>query len=148
MGRDQPQIWVGCSNAVSSGLTKKENKMKGLALYFVLAGVVSGLCGMLWGIQMSISGDHGLSPAHGHLNLLGWVSMTLFGLYYHGVPTAAESGLARVHLVVSLAGLVLIVPGIAVVLSGGTEMLAKIGSLVIVLGMLIFLGVVLRSRQS
>lgn len=122
--------------------------MKGISLYFLLAGIVSGICGMVWGIQMSATQNHDLSPAHGHLNLIGWVGMTLFAMFYHGVPAAAQTGIARIHLIVSLTGLVLIVPGIAVVLSGGTDVLAKVGSVVALVSMLLFLAVVLRTRQN
>ena len=46
-----------------------------LSAGFFLLAVISALGGMVWGIQMSASGDHSLSPAHGHLNLIGWVSL-------------------------------------------------------------------------
>ena len=36
------------------------------------------------GIFMATSQDFTLMPAHAHLNLLGWVSMALYGLYYRG----------------------------------------------------------------
>lgn len=74
--------------------------------------------------------------------------MTLFAVFYHVVPAAAQNALARIHLIVSLTGLILIVPGIAVVLSGGTDVLAKIGSVVSLASMLIFLAVALRSRKN
>jgi hypothetical protein len=35
---------------------------------------------LFWGLQMAISADHSAFPAH--LNLLGWVSLFLFGIYY------------------------------------------------------------------
>jgi len=37
---------------------------------------------MAWGIFMAASRDHSSMPAHAHLNLLGWVSLFLFGIYY------------------------------------------------------------------
>lgn len=141
-------LYEGIRATLSSSKSTKGAQMRGLALYFMLAGVVCGLCGMVWGIQMAATGNHLLSPAHGHLNLLGWVSLSLMGLYYHAVPSAAQSGLARLHLAVALAGVILIVPGIALVLSGGSAALAKIGSLVVLLSMLLFLAVILRSRGS
>ena len=36
------------------------------------------------GIAMAMRQDFTLAPAHAHLNLLGWVSMALYGLYYRG----------------------------------------------------------------
>jgi len=55
---------------------------------------------MLGGIAMSISGDHTLAPAHAHLNLVGRVTMALFGICYHPVPIAGAAGLARVHFTI------------------------------------------------
>ena len=60
--------------------------MKGLAFHFFLVAAFCAALGMVWGIQMSASQDHTLSPAHGHLNLLGWVSMGMFGVYYAVTP--------------------------------------------------------------
>ncbi|MGH6862581.1 MAG: hypothetical protein ACRECY_20245, partial [Phyllobacterium sp.] len=52
------------------------------ATIFLLVGVVMGL-------QMGISGDHSAFPAHAHLNLLGWVSSAIFGIYYALNPSKA-----------------------------------------------------------
>jgi hypothetical protein len=44
------------------------------------AAVLMVVAGMIWGIVMAISDDHRALPAHAHLNLLGWVSLFLFGI--------------------------------------------------------------------
>ncbi|MDF1855346.1 hypothetical protein [Pseudooceanicola sp.] len=121
--------------------------MKGIALIFMIASAVCALAGMIWGIQMSISGNHTLASAHAHLNLLGWVSLAIFGFYYHLVPQAAAQALAKVHLVVALAGVVMIVPGIVMAIRTTGETLAKIGSLLTIVSMLIFLVVLLTSSR-
>jgi hypothetical protein len=51
---------------------------------FVLAALCA-LAGMALGIVMGISQDFTLAPAHAHLNLLGWVTMALYGLYHRGI---------------------------------------------------------------
>lgn len=122
--------------------------MKGLSFAFMALAVLSALTGMAWGIQMSASGDHTLSPAHGHLNLLGWVSLSIFAMFYHLVPRAAEGKLAKVHFALALAGLVVIVPGIVMAISGTGEVLAKLGSVLTVASMLVFLAVVLRDGRA
>ncbi|WP_136634469.1 hypothetical protein [Pseudooceanicola onchidii] len=121
--------------------------MKGLPLILWIAAIISALIGMAWGIQMSASGDHSLSPAHAHLNLLGWVSLALFGAYYHLVPTAAQGILAKVQAGVAVLGVITIVPGIVQAVTGAGEGLAKIGSVLTILSMLLFLVVVLTSRS-
>ncbi|MBB4195402.1 hypothetical protein GGE45_006312 [Rhizobium aethiopicum] len=63
--------------------------MRDIAFIFFLAAVACVTCGMGWGIQMAISEDHMLAPAHAHLNLVGWTTLALFGLYFRLTPTAA-----------------------------------------------------------
>ncbi len=118
--------------------------MRGTGFYFLLAAVISALVGMGWGIQMSITGDHTLSPAHGHLNLIGWVTMAMFGVYYTLTPQA-DGPLARLHLGLTVLTVILIVPGITMAIRETSETLAKIGSLLALLSMLIFLYTVIRN---
>ncbi|MFT6557066.1 MAG: cbb3-type cytochrome oxidase subunit 1 [Sneathiella sp.] len=101
---------------------------------------------MLWGVQMSASADHALYPAHAHLNLLGWVSFALFGLYYHVQQKAAESVLSTVHFWMATAGLVLMIPGIVLALREIDETLVKLGSLLTVGAMLLFVFIIFRYR--
>lgn len=122
--------------------------MKSISFWFFILGVASVLIGMIWGIQMSATHDHLLSPAHAHLNLLGWVSFSIFAFYYHLVPDAAEGTLPQVHFALAVSGLVLIVPGIAMAIQGQGETLAKLGSVLSVLNMLVFAAVVVRNRNA
>ena len=118
--------------------------MKSLPTLFLATAAILALLGMLWGIQMSASHDHTLSPAHGHLNLLGFVSMSVFGVYYALTPPARDSRLAPVHFVLSTAAVLLLIPGIVLAIRGVTETLAQAGSVVAVLSMALFAFVVLR----
>ena len=120
--------------------------MKGIALNFMLLAVISVVLGMIWGIQMSASQNHTLSPAHAHLNLIGWVSMAVFAIYYHLVPVAAQGILAKIHLLLAVLGLVTIVPGIVMAVTQQGDVLAKVGSVLSLLSMLVFLAVVVTSR--
>jgi hypothetical protein len=56
---------------------------------------------------MSATQDHTLSPAHGHLNLIGFVVMTVFGTFYALSPGAAASRLAAIHYWLSLAAVLI-----------------------------------------
>ncbi len=122
--------------------------MKGIARWFMLLALISVLAGMVWGIQMSASKDHLLSPAHGHLNLLGWVSCSIFAFYYHVLPGASVGLLPRLHLAGSVLTLLLLVPGIPLAILERTEVLAQIGSLVALASMAIFAAVVLRGTPA
>lgn len=53
--------------------------------------------GVLIGAGMGASGDHTLAPAHAHVNLLGWVSMSLFAFVNHTWPATAQGRLANIH---------------------------------------------------
>jgi cbb3-type cytochrome oxidase subunit 1 len=121
--------------------------MRGVALWFFASAVIYVTLGMVFGIWMSASHDHQLSAAHGHLNLIGWVTMALFGVYYHLVPSAAESRLATLHFIVATVGVWLIVPGIALAIRQTTELLAVLGSFVTLASMLMFLFIVLRNQR-
>lgn len=64
------------------------NRFLRLAVIYVLLGVTLG-------IVMAASHNFTFRPVHAHLNLLGWASMALFGLWYRSAPAAAETRLAK-----------------------------------------------------
>jgi cbb3-type cytochrome oxidase subunit 1 len=121
--------------------------MRGISNLFMIVAVVAVTLGMIWGIEMSATQNHSMAPAHAHLNLIGWVTMALFAVYYHLVPAAGEKTLAKVHFGVATLGLVLIVPGIVMALNRSGEALAKAGSVLTLLSMLIFLWTVARNAR-
>ncbi|WP_199178473.1 heme-copper oxidase family protein [Acidimangrovimonas sediminis] len=120
--------------------------MKGLGFFFVASAAVYLTLGMLWGISMGIAHDFQMAPAHAHLNLVGGVLMAIFGLFYHVVPRAGATALARVHFWVATLGVWIFPAGIALSEATGRPAMAIVGSLVVLASMLIFLGVVMRSR--
>jgi hypothetical protein len=118
--------------------------MRDVAFVFFLAAVLCVSVGMAWGIQMAISQDHLMSGAHAHLNLVGWTTMALFGLYYRLTPQAAGTWLARLHAGTAILGVLVMVPGIALAITFGEPALASVGALLTALSMAIFLFTVLR----
>ncbi len=78
--------------------------LKCAMVYFVLA--------MLIGIYMTASGPvYPYKPIHTHFNLLGWMSMMIYGVGYHILPRFSgtplwSDRLATVHLWTSNIGLV------------------------------------------
>ncbi|MDC0737984.1 hypothetical protein N6L24_06815 [Cognatishimia sp. SS12] len=121
--------------------------MRGVALWFVGLGTVFLLLGMVWGIQMSATQNHILSPAHAHLNLVGFVLMSVFGLFYHTVPAAADKALAKLHFALSAGAVIIMIPGIVMAINQTGETLAKLGSVLAVLSGLAFLAVIVTSRS-
>jgi len=119
--------------------------MKASSLSFQ-AAVLIAIVGMVWGITMAISQDHTAMPAHAHLNLLGWVSLFLFGIFYHLHPALDGARIALAQVWVWIAGSVILTIGVAMVHTGrsGGDPLAAIGSLIVLADMLLFAWLVWR----
>lgn len=117
--------------------------MRDAAFAFLLAAALSASLGMAWGIQMGISGDHLMAPAHAHLNLVGFVTLSLFGLYHRLTPQVGAR-LAWAHAALAIPGAALMVGGMALLFSGGTEAVAIVGSLLTLGSMLLFLVILAR----
>ena len=89
-----------------------------LSRSYMLAGALYLLCGIGFGIYMSITGNHVLAPLHAHINLLGFVLMTVFGLVFHVFPAMAASILARVQFWLHQAGALTLPVMLFLLLSG------------------------------
>jgi len=113
--------------------------MKASSLSFP-AAVLMVVAGMIWGIAMAISQDHSAMPAHAHLNLLGWVSLFLFGVFYHLYPAVDRSRLALVQVGVWIVATVVLTIGVALIHTGHEvgESIAAVSSLVVLADMLLF----------
>jgi hypothetical protein len=121
--------------------------MKRLSDRFLQLGVLFALCGMALGVWMGKTGDFVLSPVHAHINLLGWVSMLLYGLFYRTIPRAAEGALPVVHFWLSLVSLLAMIPVLSMFLLGhaGYDMPLGIVSIALLLSMLLFAVIVFRA---
>jgi len=111
-----------------------------ISTWFLRFGVFFALVGMCLGIYMAASHDHTLAPVHAHINLVGWVTMFLAGLFYTVRPDCQRL-LAKIHLALAGIGLLILAPGLTGVMLGDLawgEPLAAIGSLVTLAAMLIF----------
>ncbi len=107
-------------------------EMKASTLSF-RAAVLMVIAGMIWGIVMGISQDHSTMPAHAHLNLLGWVSLFLFGIYYHLHPAVDLSRLASLQVWIWIVGTIILTIGVGLVHSGHAvgDPIAAVSSLVV-----------------
>lgn len=112
--------------------------MRDTATVLFVAAVACALGGMSWGIVMAITDDHLLAPAHAHLGLVGWVTLALFAIYYRLTPQANGTALSRIQATLAIAGVALMVPGIAVVVQGGPPAIAAIGAVLTLASMIVF----------
>ena len=119
--------------------------MKASALSFRLATVFA-IAGMSMGIAMAIAQDHAVMPAHAHLNLLGWVSLFLFGIYYRLHAELEASRLALIQIGVWSAGTVVLTCAVAGLHVGYTafEPVAAVSSIVLIADMVLFAVLVFR----
>jgi peptidoglycan/LPS O-acetylase OafA/YrhL len=114
-----------------------------LAVLFVIAG-------MAMGIGMAMSQDHSIMPAHAHLNLLGFVSLFLFGIYYERRPALDTSRLAIVQVVLWSVGTVVLTIAVAAIHLGYTaaDPIAGIASLLVLAATLMFAYFVFRPART
>ena len=64
---------------------------------WLLLAVVYFVLGVTLGVYMGGTQKFVLAPVHAHINLLGWVSLTLTGFLYMRFPKAGAHVLAKVH---------------------------------------------------
>jgi hypothetical protein len=111
---------------------------------FLQLGVLAALIGMTMGAIMGGKQDFTLAPAHAHLNLLGWASMMLYGLFYRVFPNAGRGWLAASQFWFSVAGLVVLIPSLAFFLLGNKQATAgvAVGTVLTLLSMVCFAAIV------
>ena len=116
---------------------------------FFRAAVVYALIAMSLGIHMAASGDHSQMPTHAHINLVGWVSIFLYGLFLKVHP-ASNGRLSATLWVGANAGIILMGIGVYIIYGGNPESgdpIATVGSIVTILTMALFAVIVFRARD-
>lgn len=124
--------------------------------FALLMAGLAALGGITLGIAMGIAQDFTLAPAHAHLNLLGWVTLALYGLYHRS--SGREGGwLGWSQVIAGALGALLMAGGLGLYLNSGDDRyvpVVVVGSLFTLLGMILFVVIVLtqaltvRSRRS
>lgn len=106
---------------------------------FLLIALLFAFVGMGLGIQMGIAHDFTAAPIHAHINLVGWVTLALYGLVHRAYPAMATSRLAWPQFWIAGAGAIVFPIGIAISIYREQPLLAILGSLAIILAMLLFI---------
>jgi cbb3-type cytochrome oxidase subunit 1 len=116
---------------------------------FFLAGIIFVLLGMILGMWMGMHEDFLYKDVHAHLNLLGFVTNFIYGLYYRGDREAENMPLPKVQFWCAILGMIIIVPGIwEAQTQGPLAWLTIPGSLLSFLAMILFLVVVIQRSRS
>jgi hypothetical protein len=102
---------------------------------------------MLLGMHMGASNDFRLADAHAHINLVGWVTMALYGTFYALTAQTMSVRMAWINFLVSAVGALVLIPALIMFLltnDKGIIPVMVIGEALTVVGAAIFLISVLR----
>ena len=121
-----------------------------LSMRFLLSAALWGVIGMSLGIIMGARQDFSLAPVHAHINLLGWVSLAIYGIVYRLYPLMTEGKLASWQFYLANFGLLIMAPSLAMVLKDSKSALpALILSELMVFGsLLLFLLILWKNRSA
>lgn len=113
------------------------------AAFFVTGGLLL-LSGMVLGEYMGAHEDFALSPLHAHINLLGWVTLALYGTFYTLTKDTYSPRLAWTNYILSSVGVLAMIPMLALLLTApdGAKRygpLAGAAGGIALLGLLVFL---------
>jgi hypothetical protein len=92
--------------------------MPRVSLWFFAVAPLYVLCGMGLGIYMGAAQNFALAPAHAHINLLGWVTMALYGTFFALARDASKKLAWTVFALANIANLILF-PSLAMVILQG-----------------------------
>lgn len=115
--------------------------MPRISLAFFTVAALCGLGGMGWGMAMGASHNFTMMPAHAHLNLVGWVTLSLMGGFYALSGGPASKALGWANFALSTLGLAIMIPVLTYILDGHekqVEAFTPIGPTIAALGMLCF----------
>ena len=108
------------------------------------------IVGMAMGIYMGVAKNHLLAPVHTHLNVVGWASLFLIGLFYR-LHDGSAGRAAEIQVTLFVAGYLMMTAGLAgLLLTEGMGFLfaAIAGSLLLFVSMLLFSVIVWRSMRT
>lgn len=120
---------------------------------FFLAAASYIIAGTIWGVYMSTTHDFTTSPAHAHLNLIGWVSMSIMGGFYALLGRDTPAWLVKTNFALSNIGVLCMISGMTLLFTGLVPLpklvpLIAIGELSVVGGFISFFGAVVLSLRA
>ncbi len=118
--------------------------MSSITVWFIRCAIVYFLLAILLGLYMSTAGAvYPWMPVHVHFNLLGWMSMMIYGVAYHILPRFSgrqlySDRLSVAQLWLANIGLIGMAAGWIIRSSSGTSMVLLAFSLVEALSIVFF----------
>jgi|tagenome__1003787_1003787.scaffolds.fasta_scaffold20530456_2 hypothetical protein len=101
-------------------------------------GLVFLIVGISFGGWVGATSHFQYADAHAHLNLLGFVVPTLYGLIYRCYPNLARSSLVWPQYIGHFVGVLIFVPGLVVVTQTGSPVVLIPGAVLVLLALLSF----------
>ena len=124
--------------------------MPNIAKMYFMTAICFLVAGILVGLKMSIAHDYAATGAHAHINLLGWVTMAIFGTFHALNPRGAETRLAKLQYYVYTGGVIVMTPALYLLLTGNPslEPVVAVSSLVVFAGVLMFGAISFRASAA
>jgi len=114
--------------------------MQGAARLFFTLAIIYVILGIVLGLTMAISKDHGEMVTHAHIMLAGWVTSALIAYFYHLFPATGGKPIATFHFWFQAASTVVMLGSLFLLYGGNpaVEPGAAVGSIGFALSMLLF----------
>ena len=119
---------------------------------FFFAASLCILVGTNWGLYMNATHDFSTSPAHAHLNLLGWVSLSIMGGFYALLGKNTPLWLVKTNFALSCTGVVCMITGLTLLFTNTVTLkqlvpLIVAGELSVIAGFISFAAAVFLSLR-
>lgn len=110
---------------------------------FFASAAFYAMIGVCWGLAMGVTENHATYSAHAHLNLLGWLSLAMMGMFYATIGQDVSEKIKAANFAISNLGVLLMIPGLFLYLgqAGPPAVFGPLiaaGSLLVVLGFFVF----------
>jgi hypothetical protein len=134
----------------AEGSDHQKGKNEMLKIWFLRLAGIYFLVGVGVGYAMSITENFAQMPVHAHINLLGWVSMAIFGLIYAVWPSAARTRLAKAHFALYNIGLPIMLIALSVFVAGTKSAgpVIGIGAMLVIIAIVCFVINLFREIKS
>lgn len=121
-----------------------------MSLRLIRSAVVFFAVGVALGTYMGAAQDFRFMHVHAHINLLGFATMTVYGLIHRAWPALRHSRLAVAHFWLAMTGTPIFLIGLPFAMFGAQPIGAIVGSMIVLAGMVTFAVLFIRdaSRSS
>lgn len=120
---------------------------------FVITGLIYAVLGMVLGIYMAASKNHGQMVTHAHIMLAGFVVSFIYGLFHKLWLDNDESGLAKLQFYIHQTGLALMSLGLFLLYGNFLKMetidpILALSSIIFLVGALIMTFLFIKSGKG